>query len=223
MYKYQNLHLADKSLFEQYRGYFKANNITAALAILSESQLTTKLLLASQLNSAVINDTYSIAALENYYNSEVPQTLASMLETFNDAIGELKYLGTYSSSATYTENNVVAYNNELYYCKVARGQTITNVAPTDTTKWVGLNLRGIKGVPGLGVTLRGIWDSTTQYQTKDVVAYRNYLYVATQASYKEIPVSTSAYWTLLADYDITRINFSDTNLEVGDIYWQEVS
>lgn len=215
--KYQNLHLADLSVYKQYRTLFRTN-ILGAQQLLSNSQLTNKVFNASNINDM----TSDLLDIENYYYDNIPSYLGSLLSTFNGNINNLKYKGVYSSSTAYYPNNIVAYNNDLYYCKITSG-TITNKAPTNTTYWVHLGLRGDQGYPTLGVTLKGKWSSSASYVEKDVVAYSDRLYVATQSSTNQIPISTGSYWKLLADYDISKINFSDTNLIDGDIYWQELS
>ena len=217
MAKYQNLHLADYSLYTQYRTLFRTN-ILGAQQILENSQLDNKVLRASGINDI----TDDIATLEGYYYTNVPNQLNILLTAYNQDINRLKYRGTYSSSATYYLNNIVEYSNELYYCKSTEG-AISNIAPTNTTYWLYLGLQGQQGYPTLGISLKGQWDSTTTYAAKDVVVYDNRLYVGRQASTNEIPVSTSSYWGLLADYDISKINFSTTNLVKGDIYWEELN
>lgn len=218
MAKYQNLHLADRSLFLQYRTLFKTN-ILGAQQLLSNSQFTNKKIQANEINDM----TGDISTIESYYYNNVPTYLNTLLSAYKSDISHLIYKGTYSSSSTYYFNNIVAYNNNLYYCKIASGTSITNKTPTNTTYWLKLGLQGDQGYPTLGITLKGQWNSSESYVAKDVVAYSDRLYVATQASTNEIPVSTSDYWGLLADYDISKINFSNANLIDGDIYWQELN
>lgn len=218
MAKYQNLHLADYSIYTQYRTLFRTN-ILGAQQLLSNSQLDNKKIQASEINDM----TSDISTIENYYYNNIPAQLNSLLSAYNTDISHLIYKGTYSSSTTYYFNNIVLYNNNLYYCKISSGSSIKNKVPTSTSYWVRLGLQGEQGYPGLGITLKGKWNSTTTYAQKDVVAYSDRLYVAKLASANQIPVSTSSYWDLLADYDISKINFSNTNLIEGDIYWQEIS
>lgn len=217
--KYQNLHLADLSLFQQYRTLFKTN-ILSAHQLLSNSALETK-----QIKAADINElTSDISTIENYYNTNIPIYLTTLLTTFKNNVNNLIYRGVYDSSTTYYLNNIVSYQNNLYYCKTASPSgTISGRVPTNTYYWLYLGLQGVQGYPTLGVSLRGVWNSTTTYNEKDVVAYSNRLYVAASSSTNQIPVSSSEYWDLLANYDISKINFSNTNLVEGDLYWQELS
>jgi hypothetical protein len=205
--------LADFSLYKQYRTLFKTN-ILGAQQLLSNSNLNNKFISASDINDA----TSRLETLEEYYYSNIPGYLTTLLANFNNDIKNLVYKGTYDSSTAYYTNNVVNYNNDLYYCK----SPATNKVPTNTTYWLKLGLRGEQGYPTLGINLKGKWKSSASYVEKDVVAYSDRLYVATQSSTNQIPVSTSSYWKLLADYDISKINFSDTNLINGDIYWEEL-
>ena len=215
--KYQNLHLADMTLFGQYRTLFKTN-ILSAQQLLEDSQLENKFVEADDINDM----TGDISTIENYYYNNVPVYLGTLLSTFNGNVDNLKFIGEYSPTTDYYPNNIVEYNGSLYYCKILTGK-ISAKTPTNTGFWVYLGLRGKQGHPTLGLTLKGVWDSATTYSEKDVVTYSDRIYVATQSSSGEIPISTSSYWSLLADFDIAKINFSDTNLVKGDIYWQELS
>ena len=140
MKRFQNLHLADRSLFIQYRTLFKTD-IPEAQAVLDNVQLQTKLFRASQFNEA----TTRIAEMEKYYYDNVPQKLSNLNNELNDNVQSIKYVGEYSSNKTYYFNNIVSYNSELYYCKILANESIQNVEPTNTNSWVYLGLRGDQG------------------------------------------------------------------------------
>ena len=133
-----------------------------------------------------------------------------------------EYKGIYSASTTYYGNNVVSYNSQLYYCKAGEGVAVRNVAPTNTSYWVYLGLRGDKGAAGLGVVLRYDWDGSVTYSAKDVVSYNNYLYVALQSSNNKVPNNNPTYWRLLMDYQISKITTDENNVDISDIYMEEV-
>ena len=169
---YQNLHLADKSLFTQYRTLFKTN-ITNAHAVLEDSQLEGKSFLAGDYNDLADD----IHTLENNYYSNVPETLNSLLSAFNLDVTRIVYRGTYSSSATYYLYNVVSYTTggatNLYLCKPANHSTaISNIVPTNTSTWLNLGLQGEQGTPTIGnLKYVGNWDSSGSYSVDDVVTY----------------------------------------------------
>ena len=102
----QNLHLADKTLFTQYRTTFKTN-IDNAHNILEDSQLEGKFFDSSAYNSLATN----INNLENSYFENVPEELAEHIVDFNKYISYLQYVGTYSSSKSYYRFNVVSYTS----------------------------------------------------------------------------------------------------------------
>ena len=111
MGRFQNLHLADFSLYSQYRTLFKTD-VSSAQAILSNSQLNNKAFGASDINDI----TDDIATIENYYYSNVPLRLSYLLSELGEEIGELKNCGDYSTSVAYKKKNIVNYNNQLYFC-----------------------------------------------------------------------------------------------------------
>lgn len=215
--KYQNLHLADFELFKQYRTLFKTN-VLSAQQLLEDSQLDNKKVTADDINDM----TDDISAIESYYYDNIPDYLNTLLSNYNTNISHLVYCGAYNSSTTYYPNNIVKYNDSLYYCKITSG-SVSGKVPTNTSYWLYLGLQGEQGFPTLGLTLKGRWNGTTSYVEKDVVTFSDRIYVAIQSSTNQIPSSTGDYWELLADFDISKINLSDTNLVEGDIYWQELS
>lgn len=214
MKRFQNLHLADRSLFTQYKTLFKTD-ISGAHAILENTQLETKLLRASEFNDI----TSDISTIENYYYDNVPKKLYNLLQEITEEAQDVKYIEEYSAENTYKLNNLVSLNNELYYCKV---ETSQGVAPTDTNNWVYLGLRGEQGAPSLGLILRGVYSDSEAYNEKDVVAYNNDLWVAKKANSGKTPSDTSTYWSSLCDVKRRKININDANLTVGDILWKEI-
>lgn len=227
---YQNLHLADKSLFTQYRTLFKTN-ITNAHAVLEDSQLEGKSFLAGDYNDLADD----IHTLENNYYSNVPETLNSLLSAFNLDVTRIVYRGTYSSSATYYLYNVVSYTTggatNLYLCKPANHSTaISNIVPTNTSTWLNLGLQGDQGAPTIGnLKYEGDWVSSKTYSVGDVIFYNsgdindNTIYVLKTASPGTTPPPSNSKWVVLVSVDRRKINFSTTNLQNGDIYWQELT
>ena len=172
MANYQNLHLADKTLFNQYRTLFKTN-VSSAQEILDDSQLALKSFRASDHNDLASD----ISTLENNYYTNVPTRLNSLLTNFNNDVSKIKDRGTYSSSTSYYQYNVVSYvvsgNTNLYMCKLPSGiSVIYNIAPTNTTYWLYLGLQGDQGSPTIG-NLQYVenWDSSGNYSVDDVVTY----------------------------------------------------
>lgn len=217
MKRFQNLHLADRSLFTQYRTLFKTD-IPEAQAILNNSQLETKLFRASQFNET----TDRIVAIEKYYYDNIPQKLYDLNNQLGDDAKNVKYVGEYNSSETYYFNNIVSYNSELYYCK---NKSVSGVIPnvhSNDTPWLYLGLQGSQGRPGLGITLIGAWNTNITYEEKNVVSYGSYLWVASQTSTGQSPALGSEYWVLLIGEEIKKINVEEANLGVGDIYWKEI-
>ena len=217
MANFQNLHLADKTFYLNYKTLFKTN-ISGAHEILAESDLDNKVLGATEVNGI----TSDIVNLQQYYYNRVPNTLEALLIGLDNKIKALEYKGIYSSSTTYYGNNIVSYNSQLYYCKAGEGVAVRNVTPTNTSYWVYLGLRGDKGAAGLGVVLRYDWDSSVAYSAKDVVSYNNYLYVALQSSNNKVPNNNPTYWRLLMDYQISKITTDENNVDISDIYMEEV-
>lgn len=172
MANYQNLHLADKTLFNQYRTLFKTN-VSSAQEILDNSQLALKSFRADDHNDLASD----ISTLENNYYTNVPIRLNSLLTNFNNDVSKIKDRGTYSSSTSYYQYNVVSYvvsgNTNLYMCKLPSGTSvISNIVPTNTTYWLKLGLQGDQGSSTIGnLKYVGNWSSSGSYSVDDVVTY----------------------------------------------------
>ena len=206
---YQNLHLADKSLFTQYRTLFKTN-ITNAHAVLEDSQLEGKSFLAGDYNDLADD----IHTLENNYYSNVPETLSSLLSAFNLDVTRIVYRGTYSSSATYYLYNVVSYTTggatNLYLCKPSNHSTaISNIVPTNTSTWLNLGLQGDQGSPTIGsLQYKGNWNENEIYSINDVVVYNSggFYLESTSTQYIDTNIRTQAGLRVEIDMSLTQLS-----------------
>ena len=217
---YQNLHLADKSLFTQYRTLFKTN-ITNAHAVLEDSQLEGKSFLAGDYNDLADD----IHTLENNYYSNVPETLNSLLSAFNLDVTRIVYRGTYSSSATYYLYNVVSYTTggaiNLYLCKPANHSTaISNIVPTNTSTWLNLGLQGEQGTPTIGnLKYEGSWEANNTYSVGDVVSYNEggFYLQSTGTQYIDSGIQTQSGLRIEMDIEITQL--SPASIICGNHYY----
>ena len=108
--KVQDLQTADQSLWAQYIRYFANGNYAAALNILNNTQLDTKKMVGSLFNSAADDMT----VLQSAYTTNVTDTLAAHIVSFNQMIANLVAKQEYSASATYSKGNFVVYNGNVY-------------------------------------------------------------------------------------------------------------
>lgn len=217
MKRFQNLHLSDRPLFTQYRTLFKTD-IPAAQEILEDSQLQTKLFRAQEFNDT----TGRINNIEQYYYQNIPMKLYNLQEQMTIDAQNIKYVGEYKSDEVYYRGNITSLDSQLYYCKDVNNNGVAPNIHSNETPWVYLGLRGDQGYPGLGITLKGVYDSNVLYNEKDVVSYNNQLWIATQSFMGNPPGENSIYWSSFLNQEMRRINMQDTNLKVGDILWMEV-
>ena len=118
MSRYQNLHLADKSLFTQYRTLFKTD-IDSAHAVLNNQSLNNKKFQAADINGI----TSDVSNIENYYFENIPDELDDLYDVFNSKIDNLHNISAYDYSKTYNNGDIVLYgadwlhrnNNTLLY------------------------------------------------------------------------------------------------------------
>ena len=99
--------------------------------------------------------------------------------------------------------------------------TTAGTLPTNTTYFKNIGLTGDIGDSSMGTVTCGVWDSTTTYNEKDLVAYGTDLYVAKQANTNQAPSSESQYWELIIQYDkplVALSNNAPENIIKGSLW-----
>lgn len=170
----------------------------------------------AQINSLTIT-------LQNYLVSTdqwnaFSQAVSNMESLILKIVG-FKDMGAYSSVTNYSLWNSVTYNGQTF---ISKQDTNTGNTPVGGSSdlWWSLAARkgdkgdtGAKGDTGYGVGLspKGIYDSSAQYHINDLVNYLGNLYYAIQDNLGHYP-SDSNYWTLfLSGYgeNLANLNTND--------------
>lgn len=191
--KIQDIHIADRDLWAQYIQAFSDGQYDQAAAILANTQMVNKAMTKDVLNEAVDE----LAGLEDYYFSGVEQPLAAHLAAFNQMVADLANKQAYTAATVYAKGNFVTYNNAVYV--YINDTAASGNAPTDTTYWLYLGLRGDEGRDGMGLKLRYAWSSAAQYAANDAVVYKNVMYFAKSANQNKAPDENSDVWGVLFD------------------------
>lgn len=197
--KVQDLQTADQSLWAQYIQYFANGNYAAALNILNNTQLDTKKMVGSLFNSAADDMT----VLQSAYTTNVTDTLAAHIVSFNQMIANLVAKQEYSASATYSKGNFVVYNGNVYV--YIADNPASGIVPTNTSYWLYVGLRGDDGIDGVGLTLKYEWAGNTQYAANDVVIYKDVMYYAKTDNINNVPDTSTAQWEVLFTLPVAKI------------------
>lgn len=220
--RWQDLALSNKSLWQQFTQYFREGYFSQALTlILNNSDIdseTTMPLCFNMIHTA-------LEYLQNLYYNAVEVKLSEDEQLFQTMLNNYINKKTYSSTTTYEMYNFVIYNNQIYMClKQSKGN-----APTNTTYWVLIGLRGEDGATGINnLSLQNNWVGTKTYAKNDVVAYSNVLYVALKANTAVRPDSSTATWQVFMTFPRAKVIVSeeeptDAQLEVGGQWWKVTS
>lgn len=209
MSKVQDITLSDANLKAEFiTKFFNGDYINAFRIIEDYPQLNTKSFLAN-----IMNDISSILSLlQNDFQNNVIDYLATQLSNFNNLINEYKLRGSWNSNTTYNIYNFVVYNN-IDYLYINSTPSSGNL-PTDTDYWLEINIRGKTGEPGLGVNLKYNWDFTVEYSPLDIVYYNNNLWVAKVQNVNVVP-SNGATWEVFLSFKLIHI-YSNTVAPTGD-------
>lgn len=214
----------DAQLVAQIQASILAGDFANASSILnSNPQLNGKIFSANDYNQ--IRD--AILALERFYNSDIKNYITEKQAAWVAEVDKFNYKGIYSPTTQYYKNNMVDYTTTegtfLYLCIQ---QPDTGIAPTNTSYWRILTLRGERGLSGDGLSFAWMWDNTMQYNLNDVVVYGNKWWVATQVNRGQQPANGSSYWTkiltALPAIQIPVTEIQPTNQLIGDQWYQVI-
>ena len=215
LYRLQDIQIADVDLKAQYYSLFLDGNIDGArLLAEANEQLNSKVISKDNLNRLVD----AILGLEGYYDDGVTQYLDGLTNEYQVSIDDLIYMTLYNALLQYEINNVVMYNDELYYCYA---KPPIGTLPTNTSYWLYLGLKGDNGNPSLGVDYKGAWSSSVTYSEYDMVVYQSRIYVAKTSNINKIPKDNPTEWFLAMDVMKQGIYISTsgaTGLSKGDLW-----
>lgn len=214
----------DAQLVEQIQASIVAGDFVNASAILiANPQLNGKLFAANDYNQ--IRD--AILALERFYKNDIYNYILEKQTEWENKTDNFSHKGVYSPTTQYYQNNLVDYTGSegtlLYLCIQTPP---TGTAPTNTTYWRVLTLRGERGVSGEGLSFTYVWSATTQYTRNDIVVFDSKWWVATQDNRGQVPQQGSTYWsvmmTALPALQIPVTEIQPTNQILGDQWYQVI-
>ena len=122
----------------------------------------------------------------------------------------LVFSGTWNNMTTYTNAEVVIYNNTLY---IALMNNTNDPPPTDPASWTmflanitgptgPIGPKGDTGPPGTSIGFDGSWNATSNYTIGNVVVYNNAVYISVVSNNTDMPPNNSTAWAPLI-YNIT--------------------
>ena len=209
MDRWQDIAISDANLKAEFiTRFFNGDYLNAFRIIEDNPQLNRKAFLENTLNE-IVN---LLSLLQNNFQNNVIDFLATQLSNFNHLINEFKLRQEWDSQTTYEIYNFVVYNNIDYL--YINPTSSSGILPTNTDYWVQINIRGEKGSPGLGVVLKYDWDFTIEYRPLDVVYYNNALWVAKVQNVNVVP-SNGATWEVFLPFKLIKI-YSNTTAPTGD-------
>lgn len=219
---------SDGALMTQYQTAMQNGDFATARTVLAQIPNANNKILDSVKMNTLFDTTI---ALERFYKTNVEPYIEEKQQEWEALIAlftaNFAYKGEYQSGQSYQQNNMVSAVN------LDTGDTNiyiaiqNNSAPlTDTTSWRVLTIKGAQGLSGEGLTFAGAWNSTTTYNTNDVVTYQNELWSATQPNTNQEPSDTSEYWQNYGSFPVSTIEVSQSQpsaQSVGDFWFQVVN
>lgn len=212
---------------ESVQGYQEAmQNGDMVLAQQYYSQITNanqKFIDANKMNSLM----QTCIALQRFYDTDIEPYVDSQHTNWENRINQFNYVGVYSSTRQYQVNNFVIYTtnstNNIYICI---SLPPVGTAPTNTTYWRQLSIKGLQGVSGDGLSFQYSWNSAQNYYLQDVVTYNNAIWGCIQENINQTPEIGSEYWNLIYVSKQTLYPFQTTaptsGISVGDLWLQIV-
>ncbi|MFR3182221.1 MAG: hypothetical protein ACLTPN_01180 [Clostridia bacterium] len=214
----------DAQLVSQIQASIVTGDFANASAILNANpQLNGKIFNANDYNQ--MRD--AILALERFYDGDIKNYITEKQAVWYAEVDKFNFKGVYSPTTQYYKNNMVDYTTTegtfLYLCIK---QPDTGIAPTNTSYWRVLTLRGERGLSGEGLSFTYIWDSTMEYNVNDVVVFGNKWWAATKRNRGQQPAAGSSYWTevltALPAIQIPVTEIQPTDQIIGDQWYQVI-
>lgn len=214
----------DAQLVSQIQASILSGDFANASAILNANpQLNGKIFNANDYNQ--IRD--AVLALERFYNSDIKNYIAEKQAAWYAEVDKFNFKGIYSPTTQYYKNNMVDYTTSegtfLYLCI---SQPDTGIAPTNTSYWRILTLRGERGLSGEGLSFTYIWNNTMEYNVNDVVVFGNKWWAAIKQNRGQQPANGSSYWskvlTALPAIQIPVTEIKPTDQIIGDQWYQVI-
>lgn len=154
----------DLSAIQQYYTLFNSGQFTEANQVLIDNNLTNKIFTANSWNKLMD----AVLAVEKTFGDDIEIRMEDFAKKIEDMV---TLEGEYSAGTEYHKYDIVSYTVDgvaLYF--MAIGNTIGN-APTDTNYWIPFTVQGPVGASGVGLSMRGDWDSTVVYNQYETVSY----------------------------------------------------
>lgn len=159
----------------------------------------------------------AISSVENK-TFQAKDDIQNMVTGFENKIQSLtEYKGDFEPTITYKKYDVVSYivGETKNYFMVIVDKTTGNLPTSDN--FISLTIKGDKGESGIGMTPRGVYNTTSIYYQFDIVSHNQRLWYAKQDNFSnKNPSEGSVYWELflVLSQSATDINMSDgTNLQ----------
>ena len=216
-----NMSVEDGAAVTGYQQAMQAGNNTLARQYYSQiTNANQKFIDATKMNTLM--DT--CVALQKFYKTDIEPYIQSQQTIWGNRINQFNYVGDYSASTLYAVNNFVTYTasgvRNVYICvKVPPIGT----APTNTTYWRKLSIRGLQGPSGENLSFRYAWDSGEIYYPQDVVVYDNVVWGCVVQNSNQTPQSGSTYWRSIYSPQQVVYPFSaqePTNMEAGFLWFK---
>ena len=215
--------VSDAKLIQQYQSAMQDGDLATAQEIYAQIPNASQKIINAQKLNTIIN---TCEALENFYKTDVQPYVEDKQEEWQGIIDLFSYKGGYNTSTTYYKNNFVTYTSDgVEYVYIAVSNPPVGTAPTNTTYWRVLSVRGEKGASGSGMAFIGEWSSSVNYSVNNIVTHSNYVWASTQSSTNQEPSDTSSYWVKIGEVRPAEIPVQTdepTALETGDLWFKIV-
>jgi len=216
-----DMHLENKTLFEQFYQAMKNNDVdTASNIMLNNPQLANQILDSDNINN-LIN---SVLLLESQSKTEIDDFLNNLQTVFQNLIDNTKFISPYNELIKYNKHNCVTYNNNTYFAII---DPPLGTIPTNVTYWNEYNIKGLQGYPGVNLSMKYNWSATVNYVLNDVVIYQNKLWAAISPSIGVPPNLMFNSWFIVGlpklPIKTSVTETAPTNISEGDLWFKVIS
>ena len=176
------------SAWKQFNTYISNGEFANASSLLQSN---------TELQKCIIDSTYI-----NKMSKTIEEVQDLFLNNIQSYIHEtIINKGEWNATTKYVKYNFVTYpvNGIIQTFECLSDATPISTLPTNTTYWIPRVIQGEKGVSGLGLAPRGVWNNIALYLVNDFVAYGNSFWQCLNQNSNSEPSETNTNWLRLID------------------------
>jgi len=144
-----------------------------------------------------------ITSMETFIRDNVEDYITTKQTEFNTTLQKFSDKDVFNSTVTYMQWNTVQYSGQTFMSKQDNNLTHIPIGGTEDLWWQLIAQKGAngeqgeQGLPGIGLSFRGVYDSETIYNINDACEHAGSLYWCKQDGVFGFTPTNTTYWEIV--------------------------